>query len=209
MVFSNLTFVCLFLPITLAIYFIARDSARNLVLVGASVAFYVWGGRVAIVLVLVSIAVNFALGRAISDAAPARRKRLISWSVAGNLFVLIIFKYADFFVDNLNVLLETFGSSKIPNPNIPLPLGISFFTFHIISYLVDVYRGVTPAQRSASAFALYIINFPQLVAGPIIRYRQISDQLGRRTVTFDDLEYGILRFATGLSKKLLVANPIG
>jgi hypothetical protein len=199
MVFSSLTFVCLFLPIVLALYFSAPQSARNIILVAASAVFYVWGGRIAIVLIAISIAVNFALGQAIATAAPHRRHQLISWSVAGNLLVLIIFKYADFIVDNINVVLDAYWNYKLPNPNIPLPLGISFFTFHIISYLVDVYRGVAQAQRSPAAFALYILNFPQLIAGPIIRYAPIAGQLDRRTVTFDDIDNGIARFAAGLA----------
>src|SRR6516164_5218799 len=106
MVFSNLTFVCLFLPIVLAAYFTAPQAARNAVLVVASMVFYVWGGRIAIVLVVVSVSVNFALGQAIADAEPIRRHRLISWSIAGNLLVLIIFKYTDFIIDNINAIVE-------------------------------------------------------------------------------------------------------
>jgi alginate O-acetyltransferase complex protein AlgI len=209
MVFSSLTFVCLFLPAVIAAYFIAPKSARNLVLVAGSVVFYVWGARIAIFLVLISVAANFALGQAIAAAEPVRRHRLISWSVAGNLLVLIIFKYTDFIIDNINSILEPVWNLRIPNPAIPLPLGISFFTFHIISYLVDVYRGVAQAQRSPLAFTLYIINFPQLIAGPIIRYRPIAGQLEHRAVSFDDFDQGIARFAAGLAKKLLIANPIG
>src|SRR3954468_23132184 len=206
MVFSNLTFVCLFLPITLALYFSSPKWLHNTVLVFASIVFYIWGGRVAIVLVLVSIAVNFHLGQAIASAGPQRRDRLIRWSVAGNLFVLIVFKYLDFVVENANVVLDTYLHWKIPSPHIPLPIGISFFTFHIISYLVDVYRGVAPPQRSPVPFALYIINFPQLIAGPIVRYRPISAQLTERTTTFIDFEAGVVRFAVGLAKKLLIAT---
>ena len=209
MVFSNLTFVCLFLPIVLAAYFTAPQAARNAVLVVASIVFYVWGGRIAIVLVVVSVSVNFALGQAIADAKPIRRHRLIGWSIAGNLLVLIVFKYTNFILDNLNSVLDSLWSLRIPSPAIPLPLGISFFTFHIISYLVDVYRGVAQAQRSPVAFTLYIINFPQLIAGPIIRYRPIAPQLGQRAVSFEDVDTGVARFAAGLAKKLLIANPIG
>ena len=209
MVFSNLTFVCLFLPGWLAVYFLAPQHARNLVLVAASVVFYVWGGRIAILLIAVSIAVNFALGNALSVADAARRHRLICWSVAGNLLILIIFKYTNFIIDNINGILDAFWDWKLPNPQIPLPLGISFFTFHIISYLVDVYRGTAQAQRSPIAFALYIINFPQLIAGPIIRYRPFAPQLGHRSVSFSDFDTGVARFAAGLAKKLLIANPIG
>jgi len=209
MVFSNLTFVCLFLPITLALYFSSPKWLHNTVLVFASIVFYIWGGRVAIVLVLISIAANFHLGQAIASAGAARRDRLIRWSVAGNLLILIIFKYLDFVVDNANAVLDAYWHWKMPSAHIPLPIGISFFTFHIISYLVDVYRGVAPPQRSPIPFALYIINFPQLIAGPIVRYRPISAQLTERTTTFVDFETGVVRFAVGLAKKLLIANPIG
>ena len=209
MVFSNLTFVCLFLPITLAFYFASPKSLNNGVLVIASTVFYIWGGRVAIFLVWASVIANFHLGQAIVAAEPRRRQQLIRWSVAGNLFVLIIFKYLDFVVDNVNVVLDAYWNWKIPNPEIPLPIGISFFTFHIISYLVDVYRGVATPQKSPVTFALYIMNFAQLVAGPIIRYRPISPQLTDRRVTFEDFDIGIMRFAVGLAKKLLIANPIG
>ena len=209
MVFSNLTFVCLFLPAVIAAYFIAPKSARNLVLVAASVLFYVWGARIAILLVLVSVTVNFALGQAIAAADSARRYRLISWSVAANLLVLIIFKYTDFIIENINSIIEPIWNWRIPAPAIPLPLGISFFTFHIISYLVDIYRGVAQPQRSGLAFTLYIINFPQLIAGPIVRYRPIAGQLEHRKVSFDDFDQGVARFAAGLAKKLLIANPVG
>jgi alginate O-acetyltransferase complex protein AlgI len=209
MVFSNLTFVCLFLPTVLACYFIAPRSARNIVLVAGSVVFYVWGGRIAIVLIALSIGINFAVGQAIAVADGARRHRLITWSIAGNLLILIIFKYTNFIIDNVNGVLESVWDLRLPNPVIPLPLGISFFTFHIMSYLIDVYRGVAQAQRSPVAFSLYIINFPQLIAGPIIRYRPIAGQLEDRPVSFDDIDTGVARFAAGLAKKLLIANPIG
>jgi alginate O-acetyltransferase complex protein AlgI len=209
MVFSSLTFVCLFLPAVIAFYFIAQQNARNAVLVAASVIFYIWGARIAIILIAVSVSINFALGQAIAAADEERRHRLIAWSVAGNLLVLIIFKYTNFIIENINALIEPFWSWRIPEPAIPLPLGISFFTFHIISYLVDIYRSVAQPQRSAVAFTLYIINFPQLIAGPIIRYRPIAPQLGLRTISFEDVDAGVARFAAGLAKKLLIANPIG
>src|SRR5262245_59295003 len=197
MVFSSLTFVCLFLPAVIAFYFIVPQSARNAMLVAASVIFYIWGARVAIILIAVSVSINFALGQAIAAADEERRHRLIAWSVAGNLLVLIIFKYTNFIIENINALIEPFWSWQIPEPAIPLPLGISFFTFHIISYLVDIYRSVAQPQRSAVAFTLYIINFPQLIAGPIIRYRPIAPQLGLRTISFEDVDVGVARFAAG------------
>ena len=126
-----------------------------------------------------------------------------------NIAILIAFKYTHFILVNINDVLTVLGAPTVRVPAIPLPLGISFFTFHILSYLIDVYRGSLPPQPSLSAFTLYIINFPQLIAGPIIRYRQIANQLASRTPTLGDVEYGVLRFVTGLAKKLLIADPIG
>ena len=209
MVFSNLTFVCLFLPAVLVAYFLGPKSWRNGVLVVASVIFYAWGGPIALVLIGISIAANFAVGLKLDEARGAERRRILITAVAGNLLVLIVFKYANFIIENVNDLLALLGARQLPNPRIPLPLGISFFTFHILSYLIDIYRGTAQPQRSAMAFTLYIINFPQLVAGPIIRYRPIADQLTNRPVTFSDLDAGVARFAAGLAKKLLIANPIG
>ena len=178
MVFSSPTFVCLFLPLTLALYFLLPRSSNNLVLVAASIVFYGWGDPVAaFALILPSIAMNFYLGRMLGRAEGAGRRRLIVFSIAINLGILIVFKYSRFIVENLNDVLMLFGAPTLRVPALTLPLGISFFTFHILPYLIDVYRGTTAPQSSLTAFALYIINFPQLIAGPIIRYRQIADEL--------------------------------
>lgn len=210
MVFSSPTFICLFLPLTFALYFLLPKSANNLVLVAASILFYAWGDPVAAAALIVpSVVINFYLGRIIGAAEGTKRRHLVIGAIAFNLAVLIAFKYSRFLLENLNDMLLFIGAPALPVPDVPLPLGISFFTFHILSYLIDVYRGVLPPQMSLSAFALYIVNFPQLIAGPIIRYRQIADQLDTRTVGLGDVEQGILRFATGLAKKLLIADPIG
>ena len=210
MVFSSPTFICLFLPLTFALYFLLPKSANNLVLVAASILFYAWGDPVAAAALIVpSVVLNFYFGRLIGAAEGAKRRKLTVAAIAFNLAVLIAFKYSRFIVENLNDVLPLVGAPALPVPNIPLPLGISFFTFHILSYLIDIYRGVLPPQTSLSAFALYIVNFPQLIAGPIIRYRQIADQLDSRTVGLGDVEHGVLRFVTGLAKKLLIADPIG
>lgn len=210
MVFSSPTFVCLFLPLTLALYFLLPKSLNNPLLVAASLVFYAWGDPVAAVALIVpSVVLNFNLGRIIGAAEGTRRRTLIMFAIAFNLAVLIAFKYTRFLVGNLDDVLLAIGVPALRVPDIPLPLGISFFTFHILSYLIDVYRGVLPPQKSLPAFALYIVNFPQLIAGPIIRYRQIADQLPARLVTANDFEYGVLRFVTGLAKKLLIADPIG
>ena len=210
MVFSSPTFICLFLPLTLGLYFLLPKSTNNLVLVAASIAFYGWGDPVAaLALIAPSVMINFQLGRLIGAAEGAARRRLIIAAIGFNLAVLIVFKYTRFIVGNLNDVLALVGVPALTVPDIPLPLGISFFTFHILSYLIDIYRGVLPPQQSFAAFALYIVNFPQLIAGPIIRYRQIADQLESRSVALGDVEYGTLRFTTGLAKKLLIADPLG
>ena len=209
MVFSSLTFVCLFLPLVGALYLVLPRSASNPLLVVASLVFYGWGEPRALVLVALSVLVNFRLGLLLDAAAGSRRRHLITAAVALNLLVLIVFKYAGFLVENVNALVGAISAYQLPEPRISLPLGISFFTFHLISYLVDVFRRVVPAQPSLAAFTLYIVNFPQLIAGPIIRYRQIAGQLESRRVTFDDVDAGVGRFTAGLTKKLLVANPVG
>ena len=209
MVFSSLPFVCVFLPVVVGLYFALPKAANNFILVVASYAFYGWGDPVALLLLMPSVAVNFQFGRFIDRAMAASRHQLIAAMVALNLLVLIVFKYSDFILANANFLLDKVGLYQVPLPHLTLPLGLSFFTFHIISYLVDVYRGNQRAQQSPLAFALYIINFPQLIAGPIIRYSQIADQLVKRKATLDDVDAGIIRFSTGLAKKLFLANPIG
>ena len=210
MVFSSPTFICLFLPLTLAFYFLLPRPANNAVLVGASIVFYGWGDPVAaFALIIPSIILNFYLGKMIGAAEGSRRRTLLLASVGLNIAILIAFKYTHFILVNINDVLTVLGAPTVRVPAIPLPLGISFFTFHILSYLIDVYRGSLPPQPSLSAFTLYIINFPQLIAGPIIRYRQIANQLASRTPTLGDVEYGVLRFVTGLAKKLLIADPIG
>lgn len=209
MVFSSLTFVCAFLPTVVAFYFALPKQANNLVLVIASYLFYGWGDPVALLLIVPSVATNLHLGRFIDAASGLRRRRLVTAAIAINLGVLVVFKYSDFILANLNTMLRLVTEWQAPLPRLGLPLGISFFTFHIISYLIDVYRGVQRAQQSLLAFTLYIINFPQLIAGPIIRYWLIVDQLGARSVTFSDVDTGITRFCTGLAKKLLIANSIG
>ena len=209
MVFSSLPFLCVFLPAVVGLYFALPRTANNLVLVIASYVFYGWDDPPALLLLMPSVALNFQFGRIIDRAKGTYRYQLITVAIALNLLILIVFKYSDFILANVNFLLSQFNSWRIPLPHLSLPLGISFFTFHIISYLVDVYRGTQRAQQSPLAFTLYIINFPQLIAGPIIRYSQIADQLGKRNVTFGDVDAGVMRFTTGLAKKLLIANPIG
>ena len=158
-----------------------------------------------------SIAFNYWMAIAVDRARAVRgpRKRWCSRSPSRvNLVVLGIFKYANFFVDNVNALSGAVGRPRLDVPRVLLPIGISFFTFHAISYVVDVYRRDATAQKSPVHAALYLLLFPQLIAGPIIRYRDIADQLARRIVSLDDFAYGVRRFVIGLGKKVLIANVV-
>jgi alginate O-acetyltransferase complex protein AlgI len=231
--FTEPTFLFLFLPVLLGLYFLP-DIARairqllrrgaegglpgvhaaygNWLLLAASVIFYAKGGRIYTVLMLASIGFNYAMAIAVDRGrgTPAARRRLTA-AVAVNLTVLGIFKYANFFVDNVNSLLTTLGvgpSRTLAFPRLLLPIGISFFTFHAISYVVDVYRRDATAQKSPVHAALYLLLFPQLIAGPIIRYRDLADQLARRVVALEDFAYGTRRFIIGLAKKVLIANVV-
>ena len=184
----------------------------NWLLLVASVIFYAKGGGAFTWLMLGSIAFNYwmaiAVDRVQGTPRCARASRSSAVAVAVNLVVLGIFKYANFFADNVNALLPAFDAPPLAVPRVLLPIGISFFTFHAISYVVDVYRGDATAQKSPVHAALYLLLFPQLIAGPIIRYRDIADQLARRVVTLDDFADGVRRFVIGLGKKVLIANVV-
>jgi alginate O-acetyltransferase complex protein AlgI len=220
--FTEPTFLFLFLPLLLALYF-APDLARvfertrvpvhgayaNWLLLVASVIFYAKGGGAFTSLMLGSIAFNYWMAIAVGRATePRTARRWLAFAVTVNLVVLGIYKYANFFVDNVNTLSGVFGVARLEVPRVLLPIGISFFTFHAISYVVDVYRRDATAQKSPVHAALYLLLFPQLIAGPIIRYRDIADQLARRLVSVDDFAYGIRRFVVGLGKKVLIANVV-
>jgi alginate O-acetyltransferase complex protein AlgI len=210
MVFASPIFLFLFLPLTLAAYFAFPRRWRTAVLLVASLVFYAWGEAPYLALVLGSVAFNFAIGGAIgkSDDAGARKRWLVL-GIAGNLAALAIFKYANFAVANINTLAPILAITPIALAAIPLPLGISFFTFHAISYVVDVYKGNARAERNLPRFALYILLFPQLIAGPIIRWRDIAGQLPVREQRIADFAYGVRRFVLGLGKKVLIANTLG
>jgi len=210
MVFASPIFLFLFLPLTLAAYFVLPRSWRNGVLLVASLGFYAWGEAPYLLLVLASVAFNYILGTAISRATSTSRRR--SWlavAVTGNLGLLAVFKYANFAVANVNALAPILAITPLAVAAIPLPLGISFFTFHAISYVVDVYKRNAEAERNLPRFALYILLFPQLIAGPIIRWRDIAAQLRAREARLADFSYGARRFVLGLGKKVLIANPLG
>ena len=207
MLFTEPTFLFAFLPVLLALY--ALPLPKNALLLVASIAFYATGGGVFTWLMLGSIAVNYVAALRIGRlAGTPEAARLLRLTVAANLLVLGVFKYAGFVVANINSGLELAGISPFAVPAIALPIGISFFTFHTISYVVDVKRGDAVAQKGPVDAALYLLLFPQLIAGPIIRYRDIAAQFAARVVTRADLAYGARRFIVGLAKKMLVANIV-
>jgi len=210
MVFASPVFLFLFLPATLVAYWVFPGRFRKAVLLVASLVFYAWGEARYVPLIVGSIAFNWWIGIGIADAADARsRKRRAVAGVAGNLLVLALFKYANFAVANLNAIAPVLSVAPISVATIPLPLGISFFTFHAISYIVDVFKRTASAQRGVAEFALYILLFPQLIAGPIIRYRDIAAQLHAPQPSVSEFAYGTRRFILGLGKKLLIANTLG
>jgi alginate O-acetyltransferase complex protein AlgI len=208
--FASPVFLFLFLPLTLAAYALAPRRARNAVLLGASLLFYVWGEGLYVALVGASVLANWGFGLAIGTADdPVARRRWLALAIVANLGTLAVFKYANFAVANYNALAPVLAATPLAVAAIPLPLGISFFTFHAVSYVVDVYKRNAAAERRLPDFALYILAFPQLIAGPIIRWRDIAAQLRERDERLADFAYGIRRFVLGLGKKVLIANTLG
>ena len=206
MVFASVPFLFVFLPAVLAAYFLCPRRWHNAVLLVFSLFFYAWGEPVYILLMLSSITVSFLAGRALGRAhTPARRRAVLSASVAYHLLTLGFFKYADFLIGTVNSL---FGLS-LPLLSLPLPIGISFYTFQTLSYIVDVYRGVCAPQRRWDWLAMYVSLFPQLISGPIVRYQTVEQQIAHRTVSRAQCAEGVRRFTAGLVKKVLLANNIG
>jgi alginate O-acetyltransferase complex protein AlgI len=209
-VFSSTAFLFLFLPVTLALYYLLAPMYRNLLLLAASLLFYAWGEPVYIGLMLISILFNWGVGLAMSSARSRRIEfGILSLAVAINLMVLAHYKYTSFLVSIVNELLGPLLHRTFETKALPLPVGISFFTFHAISYLVDIYRREAEALKSPLDMGLYISMFPQLVAGPIIRYYDVADQILRRGNTVERFASGVERFAFGLGKKVLIANTLG
>lgn len=210
MVFSSIIFLFLFLPVTLAVYFFTPNRLKNFILLCLSLLFYAWGENFFLLIMLASIFVNYCSGMMVKRLSPRPISRLVLYfAISFNLGLLIAFKYINFIVDNINQLLPLVNLDPILIPPVHLPIGISFFTFQAISYVVDVYRNDAPAQKNPVNMGLYIALFPQLIAGPIIRYHDIANQLVRRSVRLRDFSVGTERFIFGLGKKVLIANPIG
>lgn len=203
MVFSSSVFLFGFLPVLLAVYFIAAERYRNAILFLASLFFYAWGEPRNIAIMLLSIAVNYALGFVVEKDWKFKRAGLVV-AVAYNLGMLFVFKYLNFVVDTFNQL----SGSAIAIRQIALPIGISFYTFQIMSYVIDVYRGGVRAQRNILDLGLYISLFPQLIAGPIVRYVDVEKRIGERTTTWEMAREGVIRFMVGFSKKILIADQL-
>ena len=204
MLFTDPIFLFIFLPGLLAIYFALPFRFKNGCLLLFSLLFYAWGEALYILVMLASIAFNFAMGLLI-DRYPTKDKLLLLTGIGGNLALLVYFKYAI-------LLFSSLGITTIANfdtQNIHLPIGISFFTFQAITYLVDLYRKEIEVQKNIKDLALYICLFPQLIAGPIVRYASVAKALKSRVSTVDDIHYGVRRFIIGLAKKMLIANPMG
>lgn len=206
MVFSGIAFLGLFLPITFFAYYLSPRAWRNFTLAFASIVFYAWGEPRFLMLMIISIVVNYYLAIAVDTTH--NRVRLLGIGVAANLLILGVFKYAGFVMENINLLLAYIGINPIVMRPLPLPIGISFYTFHAISYLIDIYRRNAQPSRNLIDYCLYITLFPQLVAGPIIRYKDIQAQLRSRMASLDDVTAGVLRFTMGLAKKVLIANQL-
>lgn len=209
MIFSSLTFVFLFLPAVLALYFISPRRIRNLILLLSSLLFYSWGEPVYVFVMLFTILFDYASGilieRCQESGKNTNARLFFIGTVVINLAVLGFFKYSNFVIGNINSMFH----SHIAFPALELPIGISFYTFQILSYIIDVYWGKVKAQKNLIDFGCYVTLFPQLVAGPIVQYKDVAAALKDRTENFESFSYGVKRFSIGLFKKVLLANGIG
>ena len=212
MIFASLVFLYLFLPANLIIYFLTKNSkARNLVLLGFSLFFYAWGEPLWVFVMMLTALADYLLGLLIEGYRGKWQAKLgLILSLTVNLGLLGTVKYAGFVTESLNAL---FVLVKLPVeltvPHIALPLGISFYTFQTLTYVIDVYRGRTAAQRSYPNYLMYLSLYPQLVAGPIVRYASVAEEIDNRSSTLEDTAYGLLRFCIGLGKKVILANTAG
>ena len=206
MIFSSLIFIFFFLPLFFLIYYLVPNKFKNIIILIFSLIFYSWGEPIYILLLLFSSVVDYTNGFFINKYQKDTKKKrfFLILSIIINISLLVVFKYSGFLLANLNNL-----GLNINSIDLPLPLGISFFTFQTMSYSIDVYRGNIKYEKNFINFMTYVSMFPQLVAGPIVRYSDISKELKKRKVTFDDFSNGIFKFLTGLFKKVLIANTMG
>lgn len=206
MVFSSLTFLIYFLPIVLVVYYVVPQKLKNTVLLIASILFYAYGEPKYIILFLISILFSYIFGILIDGAKSGKLKKLfLIFGILLHVGFLVYFKYIDFLIGNINLIFNL----KIDLVNVALPIGISFYTFQIISYLVDVYKGKIKVQRNIIKYATFVAMFPQLIAGPIVRYEDIKKSLDKKEINLKNISNGIERFIIGLSKKVILANLLG
>lgn len=206
MLFSSLTFLYYFLPAVFIVYYILPKKGKNLWLLISSLIFYAWGEPRYVLLMAATILIGYVLGLLLEKSRKERiRKLIVAGAILSGIGMLIYFKYADFFIENFNRITGL----KIGLLRIALPIGISFYIFQMLSYVIDVYRDEAKAQHNMIKLATYIAMFPQLIAGPIVRYKDISEQLDNRTHSLEGISYGIRRFVLGLGKKVLIANSLG
>lgn len=206
MVFSSVIFLFRFFPFFFILYYLAPNKMKNLLLFLGSLFFYAWGEPVYVLLMLFSTVVDYTHGRLLERyRGKAMAKGILLSSVIINLFVLCFFKYADFLIQTVNSL----AGLSLPLMNLPLPIGISFYTFQTMSYTIDVYRGETKVQKNLLDFGVFVTMFPQLIAGPIVKYRDVEARLHNRKITLAAVNAGLQRFCVGLAKKVLLANNLG
>ncbi len=210
MVFSSLLFLFWFIPIFFAVYYICPAKLRNVVLFAGSIIFYAWGEPAYLILIFISIIVNWLAGLGLAKSEEGRshtpsEKIIFIAALAFDFGMLMVFKYTGFFVQNINAL---FGTS-ISDPALTLPLGISFYTFQIASYVIDLYRGKIKCEKNPLTLGTYLVMFPQLIAGPIVVYSRVSEELHERHITLEAVSDGIRTFILGLASKVLIANTVG
>ena len=212
MVFSSSLFLYLFLPFFLLLYYLVAKKYKNYVLLVASIAFYSWGEPWFIFVILGSTILDFHIVNALYRTKIKKKKNIfLALSISTNLGLLLYFKYANFFIENVNSMLIGFGVEEVAWTSVALPIGISFYTFQTLTYSIDIYRGIHKPLEKVTDYLMYILMFPQLIAGPIVRFSEVADQIVDRSdrETIDNKLLGFFRFVIGLSKKVLIANVMG
>lgn len=206
MLFSSITFIFVFLPLTLAVYYLVPERFKNITLLISSLIFYAWGEPIYVILLILSTIFNYFCGRDIENKIEHRQKakKSLIFAIVINVLILSFFKYYGFVMENINTLFQV----EIPYRVLSLPVGISFYTFQAISYLTDIYRGKTGAQKNLIKFGVYMAMFPQVIVGPIIRYEQVEKQLDKRKVTLNKFGTGVMHFICGLGKKVILADSV-
>ena len=199
-----MTFIFIFLPVVLAAYYLLRPAYRNTVLLMASLFFYAWGEPRYLLIMLFTITINYC-GAMLIDTYRSRAKLILCLSILANLGILVYFKYTNFIFENINALFR----GNLEFIHVIMPIGISFYTFQAMSYLVDVYRKDCSVQKNFYDLMLYIVLFPQMIAGPIVKYHDVEQQIKSRETTLEDFSAGLRRFIVGLAKKVLIANSMG